>query len=274
MIEPEHVHIVAGFNTRISPAAVETLAADIEANGQIQPITVRRMAGALELVTGQRRLEAIRLLNERNGDGKAPLRKVRVEVVDNTDLEALLANIAENNERADLTAVDHANQVQKLLDAGMQRSMIATTFKRSKAWVSTMEGIGKLPEPVKEKIVAGLIPASAAAEITRIKKPEDQLAAAEEASKLRGKGSAVKQLAAVKVARRNRKAGAADEGARVKRKRAEIVTFFEDELAKDGTVEKPGILAGIGEVLSKYAAGFYTDPTAKSKLRSAITDMM
>jgi hypothetical protein len=39
-------------------------------------------------------------------------------------------------------------------------------------------------------------------------------------------------------------------------------------------VEKPGILAGVGEVLSKYAAGFYTDPTAKSKLRSVITDMM
>ena len=270
LIDPSDINIITGFNTRLSKAAIETLAADIEANGQIQPITARRNPdGGLDLVTGQRRLEAIRLLNERNGSG-APM-KVRVEIVDSTDLEALLANIAENHERADLTAIDYAHQVARLLEGGMKRSAIGATFKRSKAWVSDMEGISKLPDAIKSKIASGHIPTSAASELSRIKKPEDQLAAAEEASKLRGKGSAVKSLSAVKKARKKK---VVEEGTRAKRGRGELITFFEEELMKDGTVEKPGILVGIGEVLSKYAAGFYTDTTAKSKLRAVITDLM
>ncbi len=69
--------------------------------GQINPIIVRRVDGRTVLVAGLHRLEAAKL-NDVN---------ITCFVVDCDDVEARLAEIAENLHRADLTVQERSNHV-------------------------------------------------------------------------------------------------------------------------------------------------------------------
>ena len=77
------------------PAALRDLAKSMKQEGLIQPITVRKVGNAYELVVGERRLRAAHILGWATIDAR---------VIDITDEDAAVKGLIENLQRADLAA--------------------------------------------------------------------------------------------------------------------------------------------------------------------------
>lgn len=81
---------------------VESLADSIGKIGLLNPVTLRRDGNRLILIAGRRRLEATKLLKEG---------EIRARIVDMDATKAMLAEIDENLQRAELTALQHSRHV-------------------------------------------------------------------------------------------------------------------------------------------------------------------
>jgi ParB family chromosome partitioning protein len=85
------------------------LAKSIEANGLIEPIVVRLSSdGHYELISGYRRLQALKMLNAK---------EVEAKVVECTDEEAIALSIEENEKRAEEHPFDVAKKAAYLRNA-------------------------------------------------------------------------------------------------------------------------------------------------------------
>jgi ParB family chromosome partitioning protein len=104
--------------TRIDQAALAELAESIKAQGVMQPILVRPLAGGrYEIVAGERRWRAARL---------AGLSSVPALVRDIPDNQALAAALIENIQREDLSPLEEAAGIQRLVqEFGLTHQAIA-----------------------------------------------------------------------------------------------------------------------------------------------------
>lgn len=117
--------------------------------GLIQPLTVRQAAGGYELISGERRLRACRLL----GMKEIPC------VIENVGEEksALMALI-ENIQRADLNYVEEAQSYQALLiSQGLSQETLSRRLGKSQSFLSNKLRLLKLSPALREKCLeAGL----------------------------------------------------------------------------------------------------------------------
>lgn len=110
-------------------AEIASLADHIELQGQLQPVRVRKLQGALvakarlgstapryQLVFGHRRLRAFAVLRDRALAGGRLAPQIRAEVVELDDAEARLQNIAENEMRGGLSAYERALEVVSAIE--------------------------------------------------------------------------------------------------------------------------------------------------------------
>jgi len=101
--------ILAGERVRKTYTNIDALAADIEANGLINPVSVMEDGGVYKLIAGMRRLKAVQLL----GWDEIP-----VHVLPPRDAHAaLLAEISENEQREAFTfseQVDYARRLKEI----------------------------------------------------------------------------------------------------------------------------------------------------------------
>jgi ParB family chromosome partitioning protein len=103
-IDPADVVILLGHR-QLVPEMVDQLAASLDAIGLLQPIIVRPGEGTLwYLVAGHHRLSAAKKL----GWGLIPAIVVSV-----SDIDAKMAEIAENLHRAELTSLERAEQINE-----------------------------------------------------------------------------------------------------------------------------------------------------------------
>jgi ParB family chromosome partitioning protein len=132
------------------PGQIAGLARSITAQGVLQPLLVRPHAlrsGYYELVAGERRLRALRLL----GWADAPV-LVR-EIPDDGLLEAALV---ENLQREQLTPVEEANAYRTLLEQhGYTQETLARRLGRDRSTIANMMRLLALPPSVKEDLEAG-----------------------------------------------------------------------------------------------------------------------
>lgn len=85
---------------------LEDLAESIKHNGIIQPLVVRRVKGEYELIAGERRLRASKIVG---------LKKVPVVVRKFSDKEALAIALVENIQRKDLNVIEEAESYRRLV---------------------------------------------------------------------------------------------------------------------------------------------------------------
>lgn len=290
LVDVNDVEVPKDFNTRVTSTSITSLAVSMEQDGQLQPLVCTRNGdGRLVLLAGFRRLKAARLIVEDGKEIKGQKQKVRVEVVDANSEEQLLINIRENTETEGLTLVDRVNQVAVLLATGRKHKEIAEIMGKSRAWVTNMASIHNgMPESARQYLEDGTIDHSTALEI--VKRPEEEREkAVQQAIKIRANKSRESVRETLKAERKGKGGGkgkgkkvegdgeeteATAGGGRQPRKLRELVSFFEDHLKADGTVEEPGMLSGIGEVLHKFSQGFYTEGSAKSKLRAEVNKLI
>jgi hypothetical protein len=111
---PDEIIVLPGENGRHEDPDIEWMIADIHARGQETPVTVRSDGGKPVLVFGYQRMRAIKAINERWPD--EPVRKVVCIFKQLTKEEAFRANIAENRMRNEVTPVDDAHNIKRLIN--------------------------------------------------------------------------------------------------------------------------------------------------------------
>jgi ParB/RepB/Spo0J family partition protein len=157
-IDPRLLKVDTSSNARFkapSDEALDEMAKSLAADGQIQPIGVRREGKDLEVVYGfHRTLGAIHGINA----GILPEDfTLRYEIVKEKDPEKLyMMRVGENLDRVDLTSMDKARIVGELRDKyGLSQKEISVRLNKTESWVSQIVTLLDIPEAWQELIHAG-----------------------------------------------------------------------------------------------------------------------
>ena len=126
--------------------ALAELAASIAARGVLQPITVAPAdaAGLHRIRLGERRFRASQLA------GRVTIPAIVVAEGEGTHL--LADQIVENDQRANLSSVELARAIARMLKGGMSQVEIAAALGRSKQFVSLYAAYGDMPAYLREAL--------------------------------------------------------------------------------------------------------------------------
>jgi ParB/RepB/Spo0J family partition protein len=150
--------------------SIKSLSESMKAEGLLQPITVRQVGGGFELIGGERRLRAAKLLGWTAIDAKI------IQTV--SEGESAAKGLIENLQREDLNPIEEAEGFQELyrLDPDYwTHEKIGNVTGRSQSFVTKSLDILSLPEPVKDIMRARMMSRSHAIELNRLPTPELQL---------------------------------------------------------------------------------------------------
>jgi ParB family chromosome partitioning protein len=163
-IPVDYIDIVSNVRKTFNPQKLEELAASIVANGIIQPLVVRVIAGRYKLVAGERRLRAAI---------KAGLEEVPCVVRDMGDAKATEAQLVENTHREAMNAVDEAFGVRALHEKlGLTAEVTATRLGKSDFYVCQMLALTELPRRALDAMRRGVINRTGAYEIAKVADPK------------------------------------------------------------------------------------------------------
>ena len=135
--------------TSIDEARIDELAQSIRANGIIQPIVVRKVDGAYEIVAGERRWRASQ---------RAGLLKVPVVVRDIPDERLLAVALIENIQREDLNPIEEAHAYRRLADEyRLTQEQIADAVGKDRSSIANYVRLLKLPQDVRANVGSGAL---------------------------------------------------------------------------------------------------------------------
>lgn len=130
--------------TKFSEAGIRALADSISTLGLINPIAVRPRNGGYELITGERRLRAVKLLGHETV-------KATVHYVD--DMTAAIMAFDENFRRKNLSEYENYRWVTIMIgEFSLRQADIADKLKVTAGRLSQIMSVGKLPADVIERI--------------------------------------------------------------------------------------------------------------------------
>jgi ParB family chromosome partitioning protein len=148
------------------------LAESIDKEGLIQPITLRKVGDGYEVVTGERRLRAVKSL------GRTTIEARVIEVVN--EAAACAKGLVENLQRKDLNPIEEAEGFQKLnqLDSKYwDQPQIAQVSGKTQDYVSRSLKLLSLPDSVLESMRRRILSRSHGIELGRLPSKEMQLEA-------------------------------------------------------------------------------------------------
>ncbi len=129
--------------TEFDQHTLEELASSIKEKGIIQPITVRRIEGGYQLISGERRLRAAQLARIKH----IPAYILQVQ----TDEEMLELALIENIQREYLNPIDIANAYQRLIDeCHLTQDEIAKRVGKDRTTVTNFLRLLKLPSKIQD----------------------------------------------------------------------------------------------------------------------------
>lgn len=130
-----------------SENAIKELARSIREVGLLQPITLRSTASGYELVAGERRLRACKMLG---------MKEISAIVVPNMrECEAALLAMIENLQREDLHFLEEAEGYQSLMrQHGLTQEELGRRLSKSQSCIANKDRLLRLPRSIKEKIIS------------------------------------------------------------------------------------------------------------------------
>lgn len=131
---------------------VADLATSIQALGLLAPIVVVNRGDGYTVISGHRRLAAVRSL----GWKTVPVVLRPEDTVE--DAAVVAAGLADNVARLDLNPVDEAEGYDQLVVLGWSQRRIAETVGRSQAHVSKCLKVLSLPTAIVERVRSGELP--------------------------------------------------------------------------------------------------------------------
>ena len=147
--------------------ALKDLAASIKEKGFIQPVIVRDKEGEYELIAGERRLRAARMLK---------LKEIPAIIKDASDVDSLEISIIENIQREDLNPIDQAKAYKRLVDEfNMTQENVSDTIGKDRATVANILRLLRLPQKIQAYVSRGTISMGHARAILGLGKESEQM---------------------------------------------------------------------------------------------------
>lgn len=132
-----------------SPADLEDLLNSIKEHGIMVPLVVTRQSDGYELIAGERRLRASKLLG---------LKTVPAIVREASEQEKLELALIENIQRADLNALEEAIAYKALMDEfNLTQEQVAQRVGKNRSTVANIVRLLELSEPIQEALREGRI---------------------------------------------------------------------------------------------------------------------
>ena len=129
--------------------SMEELTQSIKEKGVIQPVLVRRSGDFYELIAGERRLRAAKLLN---------LKEIPAIVKNVEDRDSLEIALIENIQRQSLNPIEEAHAYQFLIDKfQVTHEKISEVLGRARVSVTNTLRLLKLPAEIQDEIKKGRI---------------------------------------------------------------------------------------------------------------------
>lgn len=146
---------------------ISDLAQSIQAYGLIQPIIVRAIANGYQIVAGERRYRACRMLG---------MKEIPAMVQEMDDEKAAAVSLIENIQRKELNYFEEAHAYHILINQfGMKQEEVARKVGRSQSAIANKLRILKLPEAVKVIIDPAMISERHARALLKINNAETQM---------------------------------------------------------------------------------------------------
>ena len=134
---------------RFDESKLEELAESIRQHGIVQPLVVRQKGDSYELVVGQRRLQAARIIG---------LEKVPVIVKAFEDIEMVQVALIENLQREELNVIEEAEAYRRLVEEfGMTQEELAKVLGRSRPTITNTLRLLNLSPEVQAIVSRGTI---------------------------------------------------------------------------------------------------------------------
>ena len=134
---------------RFDEESLQELADSIIEQGLMQPIIVRKSDNNFEIIAGERRWRAAKL---------AKLDTIPVIIRDINDRTASIIALIENMQRVDLSSIEEAEGIKKMIDEfGMTHEEASDAVGKSRSAVSNLLRLLQLTDFVKDKLNLGHI---------------------------------------------------------------------------------------------------------------------
>ncbi|MBR0137730.1 MAG: ParB/RepB/Spo0J family partition protein [Erysipelotrichaceae bacterium] len=127
--------------------SLQQLAVSIHNNGLLQPVLLRKDEDGYQLIAGERRLRACRLLG---------MKQVDALIIEADDCQSSMMAIIENIQRENLNPIDEANGYLQLLRmSGFTQSQLANQLGRSQGSIANKLRLLNLTDEAQEAIASG-----------------------------------------------------------------------------------------------------------------------
>ena len=151
--------------TEFDEEALRALADSVKEKGVLQPLLVRKVGNDYELIAGERRLRASKL---------AGLSEVPVIVREMTDQEVLEVALVENLLRENLSAIEEAEGLQRLIDEfSHTQEALSKIIGKSRSHIANTLRLLTLPESVQNLVKEGKLSAGQARSLVGLENAED-----------------------------------------------------------------------------------------------------
>ncbi len=126
-------------------SALEELASSIREHGLIQPITVRVIGDAYQLIAGERRLKASRLIG---------LEKIPSVITEVSNQDSAVLALIENLQRKDLNFIEESQAYYDIMkDHGYTQQQLAKSIGKNQSTVANKLRLLKLPSEAVKMIL-------------------------------------------------------------------------------------------------------------------------
>jgi ParB family chromosome partitioning protein len=153
---------------KFNPETLAELRNSIAEKGLVQPITVRRYNDGYQLISGERRLRAVRELE---------IESIPAYILDvHSDEDMLELSIIENIHREDLNPIEIANGYKRLIDeCHLTQEEAALKVGKDRTTVTNFLRLLKLPVPIQDSMQKGDISMGHARALLSVLNPDDQI---------------------------------------------------------------------------------------------------
>lgn len=130
-------------------AELQGLADSIKSQGLLQPVIVRKKGQRYELIAGERRLRATKLLGKKN---------IKAIVRSCSDKQSMNFALLENLQRMDLNPVEVAKAYQRLMkEGGLTQEELSSKLGVSRSVIANAVRILNMPQTVQDLVAEGKI---------------------------------------------------------------------------------------------------------------------
>ena len=151
--------------TEFDEEALQSLCSSIKEKGILQPLLLRKKGNKYEIVAGERRWRAAKM---------AGLNMVPAIIKELNDQEALEIALIENLQRENLTAIEEAEGLNRLmLQYNYTQEVLSKVIGKSRSYIANTLRLLSLPESVKAALKDGKISAGHARALIGSGRPED-----------------------------------------------------------------------------------------------------